>query len=263
MADHEKHLYMIVFPINALVASQLDPAQFGEHYIIGSARHFRGKVIFTEIDINYRNPHFKIDEFLAETVEHEDGSPKKTKFVKSYKVLEHIDLDAIKNLYLCTPNGKVLPIEPKEFNTQVPAGILRIYQEIKPVENLVASNLDQREFGKYITRESESKGAPKLFFTQIDFNIEKFMERNKNSEMFQIDLPNVNPYHFYDSIVELTQKPDKKTKTISLGSALTDLSYRCLRHGFWFADGDKLKFYPMPTETELEDKYFYWWKHVR
>ncbi|OGU57351.1 MAG: hypothetical protein A2V66_03170 [Ignavibacteria bacterium RBG_13_36_8] len=263
MSDHEKHIYMIVFPINALVASQLSPEKFGEHYIIGSARHFRGKVIFTEIDINFRDPYFEIDKFLNETTPHEDGSPKKTKFIKSYNVLEHMDLDAIKTLFLCTPNGKVLPLQPNEFSVQVPKGILRIYQEIIPLENLVASNLDQREFGMYITRKTVSKGAPKMFFAQVEFNVEKFLERNKNGDLFQVDLPNVNPYHFYESIVELNQKPDKKTKTITLGSILGDLSYRCLRHGFWFIDGDKIKFFPMPTEAELEDKYFYWLKFVK
>ena len=38
MQDHEKYLYMIVFPTNALVASQLPPDKFGEHYTGGLVR---------------------------------------------------------------------------------------------------------------------------------------------------------------------------------------------------------------------------------
>lgn len=263
MPEYEKHLYMIVFPINALVASQLDPVQFGEHYTMGSAKHFSGKVIFAEIDINYRHKYFDIDSYLEQTVPHEDGSPKKTKFICSYNVLEHIELSAIKKLFLCTQNGKVLPIEPAEYKAVNEPGLVRIYQEITPLETLVASNLDQREFGKFITTETRSKGAPKICFTQIDFNIEHFFHSNKNKEIFNIDLPSVNPYRFYDCINELFKKPEKLTKTIGLGSLLKEISYKFLRHGFWFAAGDELKFFPMPSESELENKYFSWWKFVR
>lgn len=263
MADFEKHLYMIVFPINALVASQLDPEKFGEHYTTGSARHFSGKVIFAEIDINYRHEKLEVDECLAETVPHDNGDPKKTKFISSYSVLENVSLDAIKTLYLCTTNGKILPIQPENFDREVPKGILRLYQEVTPLENFVASNLNHKDFGNYITRESKSKGAPKICFTQIDFDIEHFLESNKNRDIIHIDLPNVNAYHFFDCVRELLDNPEKKTKTISLGSILRDLSYKVVRHGFWFVDGDNTKFFPMPSELDLENKYYYWWKHVR
>ena len=214
MAEFQKHLYMIVFPTNALVASQLDANKFGEHYIMGSAKHFSGKVIFAELDINYRNDYFDIDKYLEQTVPHTDGSPKKTKFISSYNVLEHVDLSAIQKLFLCTRNGKVLPLEPAEYTAYNEPGMIRIYQEITPLETLVASIKDQRSFGKFITRETTSKGAPKVCFTQIDFNIDNFFESNKNKEIFNIDLPGVNPYRFYGCISELKDKPEKTTKTI-------------------------------------------------
>lgn len=263
MSEPRKHLYMIVFPINALVASQLDPDKFGEHYTTGSAKHFSGKVIFAEIDINFRNPYFEIDKYLELTVPHEDGAPKKTKFISSYNVLEHVDLSAIQTLYLCTTNGKVLPIAPQEYTAYNEPGLLRIYQEITPLETLVASNKDQRDFGKFITTQTKSKGAPKMMFTQVAFDIDHFFESNKGREIFHLDLPGVNPYRFYDCITELKDHPEKLTKTISLGSLLRDISYKYLRHGFWFAFGEELKFFPMPSEADLENKYFYWWKFVR
>ena len=263
MADYQKQLYMIVFPINALVASQLEPEQCGEHYTMSSAKHFSGKVIFAEVDINFRNPYFDIDRYLELTVPHEDGSPKRTKFISSYKVLENVDLSAIQKLFLVTTNGKVLGIESAEYTAVNQPGLIRIYQELCPLENLVASNKDQREFGKFITTQTKSKGAPKICFTQVDFNIDNFLESNKNREIFHIDLPNVNPYRFYDCIIELKDNPQKLNKTISLGSVLRDISFKFLRHGFWFAAGDELKFFPMPSVSELENKYYYWWKVVR
>ncbi|MCF8261901.1 MAG: hypothetical protein K9J12_14065 [Melioribacteraceae bacterium] len=262
MAEFEKRLYMIVFPINALVASQLDPHKFGEHYTTGSAKHFSGKMIFAELDINFRNDYFPIEETLAQTVAHEDGSPKKTKFIASYNVLEHVDLNSIQRLFLTTANGKVLPIESAEYTAHNEPGLIRMYQEITPLDTLVLSTKDQREFGNFITSQ-KAKGAPKMVFTQIDFNIKNFLDNNKNKEIYQIDLPAVNPYRFYDCVMELQENPEKLTKTLGLGSLLKEISYKFLRHGFWFAKGDELKFFPMPSIADLEDKYFYWWKYVR
>lgn len=263
MPDYEKRLYMIVFPINALVASQLEPDKFGEHYTTSSSKHFSGKVIFAELDPKFRDPYFDIERYLEMTVPHEDGSPKRTKFISSYNVIEHVKLSAIKKLFLVTTNGKVLPIEPAPYTAHNEPGLIRVYQEITPLETLVASTKDQREFGKFITTQTKSKGAPKICFTQIDFNIENFMANARNRDIIKLDLPNVNPYRFFDCIKELEDRPEKYTKTISLGSLLRDISFNLIRHGFWFAQGDELLFFPMPSLSDLENKYFYWWKFVR
>ena len=52
MPEYSKHLYMTVFPNNALISSQLPPEAFSRHYVLGSAKHYKGKVVFVEIDIN-------------------------------------------------------------------------------------------------------------------------------------------------------------------------------------------------------------------
>lgn len=67
MAEFPKHLYLILYPNEALVASQLTPEEFGKHYSVGSPRHFSGKVIFAEVDIGYRNDYFRIDDYLRIT----------------------------------------------------------------------------------------------------------------------------------------------------------------------------------------------------
>jgi hypothetical protein len=263
MVEYEKHLYMIVFPINAMVASQLDPSAFAEHYTVGSSKHFQGKVLFAEIDINYRHPFFDIDHYLELTVPHPDGEPKKTKFICSYGVLEHVDLKALKRLYLVTPNGMALGIDSKPYTAVNEPGLVRIYQEITPLTNLVASTLDQRSFGRYITSETRSKGAPKICFTQYEFNVEEFLEQNRNREIMHSPIPENNPARLYEYLLELKSTPSKKTKTISLSTTLLAASYRLIRHGFWFAAGSELLFYPMPTRHELESQYYDWWRFVR
>ncbi|HND07931.1 MAG TPA: hypothetical protein PKN86_04835 [Candidatus Obscuribacter sp.] len=261
MHTYKKHLYMTVFPVNALIASQLDPAGFGKHYAVGSNKHYNGKVIFAELDINFRNDFFAIDEALALTVPHpEHGEPKRTKFIASYAVLENVPLTAIKNLYLVTSSGLVLELEKEEYTAVNEHGLIRLYQEISPLETLVASNKDQREFGKFITRETKSKGAPKICFTQIDFNIDEFFKYNEGREVHGCQLPNVNPYRLRDCIEALKQHPEKLTKTVSLGSVLKDISYSFLRHGIWFVNGDEMVFFKMPCTDDLKDKHLAWWK---
>src|SRR5262245_64502222 len=95
--QQEKYLYSIMYPNYGLVASMLPPEQFGKHYTVGSSRFFYGQVIFAEIDVTYRHPYFPIDQYLAEVKPKPDGSPKRTKFIKTYRVLEHLDFSAFKN----------------------------------------------------------------------------------------------------------------------------------------------------------------------
>jgi len=260
MPEYSKHIYMTLFPNNALIASQLTPEAFAKHYVLGSAKHYKGKVIFAEIDINFRDPYFAIDEYLEQTVPHEDGSPKKTKFIASYAVLEHVPLNVIQNLYLATASGKTLGLKSAPYTAINEPGLIRIYQEIAPLQNLVASNLDQRSFGKYITTGTRSKGAPKICFTQIELDIEEFLEMNKDRNLIISPIPGHHPYRLYECILELMKNPSKKTKTISLGSLLDEIPYTRIRHGFWFSDGEELLFFPLPSDDEMKDKYYTWWK---
>jgi hypothetical protein len=261
MSEYQKHLYLILFPNEALVASQLTPEEFGQHYSIGSPRHFMGKVIFAEVDINYRHELLRIDEYLKITGSAIPGKPKRTKFVHSYRVLECIDLAALQKLYLVTTDGGVLGLEP----SQQPAygdQHIRLYQEICPLRLLVASSLNPPQFGHYITEETWSKGAPKIFFTQYDIDVEKMVANNEVHAFNVGPLPNVNPTNLPTAMKELQEDPKKKTKTVSLNPNFDYMSYKTIKHGFWFSEGNKTIFYRMPTLDELHSKHNSWWRRL-
>ena len=258
MSHYDKHLYVILHPVNALVASQLGPEQFAGYYTVGSAKHHEGKVIFAELDLAFRNSHFDIDHYLDLTVPHPDGSPKKTKFISSYAVLEHIDLQALKSLYLVTTSGKALELKAHPYKAINEPGLVRIYQEICPLTSLVASTLDQRGFARYITTQTRSKGAPKILFTQYEFDVEAFLAANHNRDLLTSPIPGTFPNLLLDYMLELKDQTEKKTKTISLNSTLTAASWRLIRHGFWFGHGEDLVFFPMPSAQELEQEHHAW-----
>jgi hypothetical protein len=263
MSEFQKHLYLILHPNEALVASQLSPEEFGSHYSIGSPRHFTGKVIFAEVDINYRNEFLRIDEYLAQTESGIPGRPKRTKFVKSYRVLEHVDLSALQKLYVVTTDGAVLGLD----STEEPAdegrrGRVRVYQEICPLRLIVASVLEPKQFGAYITAGTWSKGAPKIFFAQWDIDPEEVVKRNDVVSFTMGPLPNVNPTNLPTALKELAEDPNKKTKTVSLNGNLDVTSYKNIQPGFWFSDGQQTVFYRMPTMPELYAKHRAWWRHL-
>lgn len=262
MPGYQNHLYLILFPNEALVASQLTPEEFGKHYAIGSPRHFTGKVIFMEVSTEYRHEYLRLEQYLKSLETSNLGRPKRTRFVKSYRVLEHIDFAAFQKLYLVTTDGGVLGLDQVEDPTKYEDDHVRLYQEICPLRVLVASKLNPPQFGNYITCETWSKGAPKIFFTQYDINVEEAVS-GKSVHLSNIGLlPNVNPTNLPTALMELKEDPSKRTKTVSLNPNLDVMSYKAIKHGFWFSGGLKTVFYRMPGMDELHEKHRSWWRRL-
>ncbi len=261
--EYKNHLYLILHPNLALVGSHYEPQQFSLHYTSGSSRYYSGKVIFAELDPDFRDPFFPIDEMLKEMVPHEDGRPKATKFVSSYRVLEHVDLDAIETLHLVTPEGDCLSLEPKSFDKIDPEHRqVRIFAEIAPLRMLVLSDYGAAEYGQYITEPNNTKGAPKLFYTQIDLDIEDFLTQLKENPFKESPVKSIHPTSLRDAYMELKKYPDKHTKGLCLDSSLDQISYKFIRGGFTFADQQKKRCFAMPSLDEIERMNYKFWKHM-
>ena len=261
--EYSTHLYLILHPNVALVGSQYKPEEFALHYTSGSSRYYSGKVIFAEVDSTYRDPYFPIDEMLKEVVPHEDGRPKATKFISSYRVLEHIDLDAIQTLHLVTPEGDCLTLESESFDRSCPdERQIRIYAEIAPLRMLVLSDYGAAEFGLHITEPDNPKGAPKLFYTQIDLDIPDFLEQLEQNPFKETPIRSIHPTSLRDAYRELKRYPNKHTKGLCLDSSLDQFSYKYIRGGFSFASGDKTNCFKMPSFDEIERRNYKFWKHM-
>ncbi len=260
--EYKNHLYLVLHPDSALIASQLSPEKFAKHYVSGSSRHYEGKVIFASIDINFRNPYFDIERGLRGLIPHEDGRPKATKFISTYRVLEHIDFDAIRKLYLTTPDAVTLELSPAEHRAQHKKGVFRIFAEIAPLRMLVLTAYDFVEFGRFITDPNNPKGAPKIFYTQVDFDIDEFLREFKTNPFVSIPIVSLHPSKLRDAIYEMKDNPDKKTKGLSLYSSLNTMSYRNLKHGFMFASQEETKFFPLPKPEEIEKINYKFWRSM-
>ncbi len=257
--EYEKKMYMVLYPNQSLIASHYDPEMFARHYTSGSSRHYSGKVIFAEVDINYRNDFFDIENILKNLKPHSDGRPKATKFIASYRVLEHVDLTAIGKLYLSTEEGHCIGID-KGGCKDHQEGFIRVYAEIAPMHMLVMSRLTPQNFGKHITDPENHKSAPSQFFTQLDFNPAEFVKDFEKNPFMPSPVPSMHPSTIRDGFHELMVHPDKKTKGMALDSNMDSISYRLIRNGFTFAAKGECMFYPMPGLSEVESMNFKFWR---
>jgi len=259
--EYQKRLYQILYPNNSLVASQLNPEEFGKHYQVGSARHYEGKVIFTEVDAGFRHDFFNIEEGFKGLIPHKDGRPKATKFISSYRVLEHVDLDALKSLYLVTPNGRLLELKQGKHDKHHQPGFIRTYAQICPTTVLAMTKLNAVEYAQYITRPRHSKWVPKLFFTQIELPINQFLKDFEENPFISPPFPFVHPAKLRNSILEL-KNTGKEAKGISLNSDLEKIPYTKIRHGFWIVCEQKSAFFPMPDSETIKKGNYDFYKEM-
>ena len=258
--QYDTYLYLILHPNNALVASQLDPSQFARHYTTGSSRHYHGKVVFAQLESGYRHEYFPIDEILKSVAPHEDGRPKATKFISSYRTLEHVDLTAIHRVHLASEEGDCIELSPGEFRDQEVSGDLRLFAEITPLRMLVLSEHGFEEFGRYITAPENPKSAPKQFYTQIDIDIEVFVSEFEANPFRPSPIPSVHPSTLRDAFVELQSYPEKHFKGIALDARLDQISYRLITNGFMFSSNSESKFFPMPPQEAIEKASYKFWR---
>ncbi len=251
----EKHIYMILHPNNFLIASGLTPEQLGKHYLTGSSQHFNGRLIFAEIDLNFRNPYFDIEWALKELTPHRDGRPRSTKFISAYRVLEHMDFSAIKKLYMASSTGDVMELEDKPYDAKKNPSAFKVFAGLTPLKILALSTESFIEYGKNISN-NKHKGAPKCFYTQIEFDATAFQKEFREHAFVASPIPGVHPAILDKAIEDIMAHPDKISKGIKLHSSFHEFPSRLIRHGFLFSSPDEYKYFPLPSLSEIEEKFY-------
>jgi len=247
-----KHLYLSLIP-EALIVSMLPPEEFGDYYTVGDKKKHDEQAIFIELDPDFRHPFFRIDEAMARCVPHENGRPKKSVYIGTYRVLEHIPLEAMGTLYLTTRFGKVLPLQKSQEFSDFKKNYY-LYQEIAPVSVLVASTLDPVEFYKFLTHAPDNL----LHFPAIAFMDLKLGDLDRDPENGDIgDLP----YDFIsilrDALIALRDKTIH-TKMVDRTHTV-EHPYRTIESGIYIGNMDDLIYYPMPSAEELDRDHYEWW----
>ncbi len=246
------HLYMLCYRFEALVASHLEPEQFGPYMAIGAQKNTRGNVLFFEVDKNFQSDYFKLDDIEQRCVPHDDGTPKRSKYISIYRVLEHIPLSALGKLYLTTADGRVLPLYSTPYEVNNKKDDINIYEELCPVSPMVVSKLAPELFCEFMTDPKNPIAVPRIFFADM------LTDRDEHGK-FAGYLPYSNSLHLMDCIRELEQGADKPTKTVSRTPIFHGF-FRTIRRGFFVGDQTGFKFYKFPDRKMLEIEYSKWWR---
>jgi hypothetical protein len=249
----QTYLYFSLTP-EALIASMLPPEEFGNYFAVGTKKRTRGQAMFFEVDSTKLGNHFPIDEIEKRCVLHQDGTPKRSLYLSIYRVLEHIPLEALKDLYLVTDDGRVLALKQGEFQKEAEKQ-LHLYQELSPVNPRIASGYSPDEFMQHVTDTSQPVSVPKLVFVELQLN--SLSEDPKNGKVNDLPYPNID--HLRDCLIGLQEKPSKATKTV-IRTFQGELFFRTCKNGFFIGDKDNLLFYPFPSLEELKNKYYVWWR---
>lgn len=247
------HLYLSLIP-EALIASMLSPEEFGAYYAVGTQKRSRGQAIFFELNPSFRSPDLPVEEGINRCVPHEDGSPKRSIYISVYRVLERVSLEAIHKLYLVTQDGRTLGLEQ---SVKLPAdeGGLHLYREIAPVNPLVVSNFGPKAFFDLIVQKPTSLiTLPGVCFTEL-----KLGDLAVNPREGDIgDLPYTNIDHLRDCLLELHRKNAHSKMVDRIPSS--EIPYRTIKNGFFIGKQKKLLYFPLPEQTELQEKHYRWWR---
>jgi hypothetical protein len=252
----KNYLYFSVTP-EALIASGLEPEKFGNYLAVGTQKRARGQAVFFELDIDKMGDIVSRDYIEKNCSPRPDGTPKRTLYLSIYRVLEQIPLDALKSLYLTTDDGRVLKLDRGTFEGQTNES-LYLYQELCPVHPRIASSLNPEKFVKYVCDPKNNVSVPKLFIAQLELGA----LANDPIAGVADDLPYSNIYHLRDCLSGLLQNSSKMTKTV-VRFFRGDIAYRTCKNGFFIGDNNKVLFYPFPSQKELNEHHFTWWKSAQ
>lgn len=247
----KQYVYLSATP-ESLIASQLPPLEFGNYLAVGTKKRTRGQALFFELNTE-RLENLPREYMDRRLVPYPDGEPKRSVFLSIYRVIENIPLNALKNLYLVTDDGKVLELQTGEYKLPE-EDVIHLYQQFNPIRTRVASKLTPPEFIEFLTDTSKPVSAPRLLFAELKLNK---LAADPNAHIH--DLPYPNPDHLRDCIRKLNESDQRLTKTV-LRQFKGELSYRTVKDGFFIGGGKNYLFYPFPGVQEMEEKHHSWWR---
>jgi hypothetical protein len=242
-----KYVYLTCNP-EALVASMLSPEHFGMYMSTGTKKKNKSQTIFFEVDLPSIDNLIDMKSLEKRCVAKEDGSPKSSVYLSVYRVLEMLPLNALKSLYLTTDHGIVLELKRAEYDKSAePQSALHLYQELCPVNPLVASSLPPSKFLKKLTGGSQPITLPKLFF--VDLKLGELAKNPLSGSAEHLAYSNVS--HMRDCLEIIRGEYEKHMKTVNRIFS-GELLYRTIETGFYVGAGDEIVFYPYPKMSDLE-----------
>ncbi|TVQ36171.1 MAG: hypothetical protein EA384_14860 [Spirochaetaceae bacterium] len=247
----QTHYYLSVFPLEALIASQLDPMHFGQYMSTGKKNGSYERIMFIEIQGGFGTA-FDWAYARGRCVTHDDGSPKNSVWMSVYRALEHVELDALQSLFLTTADGRTLEIQPSAAQPASNARGYYVYQEICPITPLVVSNLDPVQFSTYMTNPANKVFVPKLVFADLKtLDLERTTDTTDSGPVYDKNLG-----HLKDCIMAVKHGADKPNKNVE--RSVQSFAYNIIDRGIYVGDGSRVIEYRMPSREQIRQNYYDW-----
>jgi hypothetical protein len=246
-----RHYYLTVFPVEALIASQLEPEQFGAYMATGSKKGSHENIIFIEIEGEFGD-YFDWNYAREKCVPHKNGNPKNSLYLSVYRTLEHIPFSVMNSLYLTTRDGRTLSLPKVELREHPPKKDFWVYQELCPIRPLAVSVLDPIDFTIYMTAKSTKTWVPKIIFT--DLKVIDFSNPDTGSIGPAYDR---NLEHLKACIQSVQERKDKPNKIVDR-SMVDRFSYQIIDKGIYVGNEETALMYPMKSIDELRQKHYDW-----
>lgn len=251
------HLYLTLFPTEALIASHLDPKAFAIYMATGTRRGASEPITFLEL-IGDTSAVVTTEDLNAELAELPEGRIKHSLYLSIYRSLESIPLENLGPLYLTTPDGKALRLDAAPLPESTPAGPHFLYQELCPVRPLVVSKLHPAAFGQHMTDPGIRIHLPKIAYVHKQAIDPEAWERHGAYGGQYLTTPS----HVRNCFTALDQRPDKLTKVIGR-SRLQTFSYGLIDSGIYIAEPNRTHFYPMKSKDTLNREHYGWAKAAK
>ena len=244
----EKYLYLSIMP-ETLVASMLQPEEFGTYLAVGSQRKIPRVTMFFSLDQDFSSKFFDMSLIEKKCIPHKDGRPKKSLYISIYRVLENIPMSAIKNLYLVTRDGRVLEISPAPLPAAT-SDEYQLYAELCPISPLAMSSLSPAEFCKSITSPSHPLHIPAICFMNMivpDLTVD--------DTTMAVTSVHAHIIETYKSM----HASGKKMKIVDRRYQVKGWN-RGIKDGFFIGNNEKLLFFPLASPEKMDAEHHEWWR---
>jgi len=246
------HYYLSAFPMEALIASELEPKQFGSYMATGSKKGSDELIIFAEIEGDC-TPEFDWNYAKEKCIPHPNGDPKHSVYLSVYRTLEYTPLKAFGSLFLTTRDGRSLELTP-DANARDPSGRdYYLYQELCPIKPLIVSRLDPEKFASYMTNQKNHVYTPKLIFSNLKTPNFEDPENTGHTGGFLFNKKG----HFLSCIASISDPQGKANKTFDR-SHVESFSFQTIEDAVYVGDGTELLIYPMPSVDEIKKIDYDW-----
>jgi hypothetical protein len=258
----KQYFYMTIHPMEALIASQLEPTAFATYMAVGARKGAAEALIFIQVnEETAQAAPFNWDKARSSCVAHSDGTQKRSFYLSIYRVLENLPAECFEALSLVTRDGRCLELPRTEWENEREQVLqdwqgAGLYKELCPVLPLVISRLKPGEFGNFMTSDETRIKLPALVFADLR------MKTNLPGNDLDTHYKNVydqHPAHLQSCLDEIKQRPDKVAKIVDR-TYLKNFSYSLIKNGVFYSKGRKTIFWPMPTLQELKENNYDWGK---